>query len=93
VLEIITGKGPTTSIPNKDGEDFYDESLITWVREKRRKGSEFGLWAEQIVDPALGSNYDAKRVETLANVALDCVAEEKDVRPTMSQVVERLLSH
>jgi hypothetical protein len=41
----------------------------------------------------MGSNYDAKRMETLANVALDCVAEEKDVRPTMSQVVERLLSH
>jgi hypothetical protein len=31
-------------------------------------------------------------METLANVALDCVADDKDVRPTMSQVVERLLS-
>jgi len=88
VLEIITGKGP-----NKDEEDFSDESLVTWVREKRRKGSEFGGWVEQIVDPTLGSNYDAKRMETLVNVALDCVAEEKDVRPTMSQVVERLPSH
>ncbi|GAU27628.1 hypothetical protein TSUD_125740 [Trifolium subterraneum] len=62
-------------------------------REKRRKGLEVGCWVEQIVDPKLGSNYDVKRMETLANVALDCVVEEKDVRPTMSQVVERLLSH
>jgi hypothetical protein len=62
------------------------------VREKRIKGLEDGCWVEQIVDPKLGSNYDVKKMETLANVALDCVADDKDVRPTMSQVVERLLS-
>jgi serine/threonine protein kinase len=93
VLEIITGKSPTSSIQFKDGEELCHERLVTWVREKRRKGLEVGCWVEQIVDPNLGSNYDVKRMETLANVALDCVAEEKNVRPTMSQVVERLLSH
>jgi hypothetical protein len=93
VLEIITGKSPTSGIQFKDGEELCHERLVTWVREKRRKGLEVGCWVEQIVDPNLGSNYDVKRMETLANVALDCVAEEKNVRPTMSQVVERLLSH
>ncbi|PNX93797.1 LRR receptor-like serine/threonine-protein kinase HSL2 [Trifolium pratense] len=93
LLEIITGKSPTIGIQIKDGEELCHERLVTWVREKRRKGLEVGYWVEQIVDPNLGSNYDVKRMETLANVALDCVAEEKDVRPTMSQVVERLLTH
>lgn len=93
VLEMITGKSPTTGIQIKDGEELCHERLVTWVREKRRKGIEVGCWVEQIVDPALGSNYDVKKMETLANVALDCVVEEKDIRPTMSQVVERLLSH
>ncbi|KAK2440677.1 putative receptor protein kinase ZmPK1 [Trifolium repens] len=93
VLEIIAGKSPTSSIQFKDGEELCHERLVTWVREKRRKGLEVGCWVEQIVDPNLGSNYDVKKMETLANVALDCVAEEKNVRPTMSQVVERLLSH
>ncbi|CAL5202599.1 unnamed protein product [Lathyrus oleraceus] len=91
VLEMITGKSPTTGIQIK--EELCHERLVTWVREKRRKGLEVGCWVEQIVDPKLGSNYDVMKMETLANVALDCVADDKDVRPTMSQVVERLLSH
>ncbi|KAK2375205.1 putative receptor protein kinase ZmPK1 [Trifolium repens] len=90
VLEMITGKSPTTDIQIK--EELCHERLVTWVRENRRKGLEVGCWVEQIVDPKLGSNYDVKKMETLANVALDCVEEDKDVRPTMSQVVERLLS-
>jgi serine/threonine protein kinase len=90
VLEMITGKSPTTDIQIK--EELCHERLVTWVRENRRKGLEVGCWVEQIVDPKLGSNYDVKKMETLANVALDCVADDKDVRPTMSQVVERLLS-
>jgi hypothetical protein len=50
-------------------------------------------WVEQIIDHAVESNYDIVKLETLAMVALDCVEEEKDLRPTMSQVVERLQSH
>ncbi|CAL5202596.1 unnamed protein product [Lathyrus oleraceus] len=91
VLEMITGKSPTTKIQIK--EELCHERLITWVREKRRKGLEVGCWVEQIVDPKLGSSYDVEKMETLANMALDCVADEKNVRPTMSQVVERLLSN
>ena len=48
---------------------------------------------EQIVDPTLGSDYDVEQMEILTTVALECVEEEKDVRPSMSQVVERLQSH
>ncbi|CAK8565651.1 unnamed protein product [Lathyrus sativus] len=91
VLEMITGKSPITGIQTK--EEVCHERLVTWVREKKRKGLEVGCWVEQIVDPTMESNYDVKKMETLANVALDCVGEDKDVRPTMSQVVERLLSH
>ncbi|RDX99392.1 hypothetical protein CR513_17557, partial [Mucuna pruriens] len=41
---------------------------------------------------AIGPNYDVN-MEILAAVALDCVEEDKDVRPTMKQVVEMLQSH
>jgi len=94
VLEMITGKSPTTCIQiTDDGIVSHNERLVTWVREKRRKVSEVGCWVEQIVDPALELNYDFAQLETLAVVALACVEEEKNVRPTMSQVVERLQSH
>ncbi|XP_003599324.2 putative receptor protein kinase ZmPK1 [Medicago truncatula] len=94
VLEMITGKSPTTCIEiTDDGIVSHNERLVTWIKEKRRKESEVGCWIEQIVDPALGLNYDIVQLKTLAVVALDCVEKEKDVRPTMSQVVERLQSH
>ncbi|XP_058782012.1 putative receptor protein kinase ZmPK1 [Vicia villosa] len=94
VLEMITGKSPTTCIQIlEDGIVSHNKRLVTWVREKRRTVSEVRCWVEQIVDPSLGSNYDIVNLETLATVALDCVEEEKHVRPTMSQVVERLQSH
>ncbi|KAK7305469.1 hypothetical protein VNO77_43375 [Canavalia gladiata] len=91
VLEMITGKRPMTDIT--DAVEPRHEMLVTWVREKRRKRSQVASWVEQIVDPALGSNYDINQMETLAMLALDCVEEEKDTRPTMSQIAERLQSH
>ena len=48
---------------------------------------------EQIIDPAIGLNYDVSKMEILVKVALDCVQEDKDARPTMSKVVEMLHSH
>lgn len=89
VLEMITGKSPTMmNIEGVDGEGTYNGRLITWVREKKRST----CWVEQILDPAIGNNYDLSKMEILVRVALDCVEEDRDIRPTMSQVVEMLQS-
>ncbi|GAU35305.1 hypothetical protein TSUD_389300 [Trifolium subterraneum] len=64
-----------------------DGRLVTWVREKRRSSIS---WLEEIVDPNIGVNYDKSKIEILAKVALDCVVDERDSRPTMSRVVEML---
>ncbi|XP_027337604.1 putative receptor protein kinase ZmPK1 [Abrus precatorius] len=96
VLEMITGKSPTTGVQITEigTESHHHERLVTWVRDKRRTGSEMASsWVDQIVDPALGSNYDVNKMEILATVALECVEEQKDERPSMSQVAERLQSH
>ncbi|KAH1241409.1 hypothetical protein AAZX31_07G103000 [Glycine max] len=96
VLEMITGRSPTTGVrvTELEAESHHDERLVTWVREKKMKASEVGsTWVDRIVDPALGSNYDMNQMEILATVALECVDEDKDVRPSMSQVAERLQNH
>ncbi|KAK7350373.1 hypothetical protein VNO77_08921 [Canavalia gladiata] len=93
VLEMITGKSPTTGVQmtELEAQSHHHERLVTWVREKRRKGLEVASsWVDQILDPALGSDYDVDKMEILATVALECVEEEKDERPSMSQVAERL---
>ncbi|TKY66098.1 putative receptor protein kinase ZmPK1 [Spatholobus suberectus] len=88
LLEMITGKSPTTDIRTFDGTEPHNGRLVTWVREEKRRTS----WVKQILDPSIGPNFDVNKMEILATVALDCVEEDKDVRPTMKQVVEMLQS-
>jgi len=88
LLEMITGKSPAAGGQNTDGEESYNGRVVAWVREKRRGAS----WLDHIIDPAIQTNYDESKMELLAKVALDCVEEDKDIRPTMSQVVEMLQS-
>ncbi|XP_028797222.1 putative receptor protein kinase ZmPK1 [Neltuma alba] len=103
VLEMITGRSPTMMGGQSDeGEEAHNERLVTWVREKRKtttseeEGSpSSSCWVEQIIDAAIGSEFEVekKKMETLASGALKCVEEDKDARPSMSQVVEMLQSH
>ncbi|KAK7373675.1 hypothetical protein VNO80_07091 [Phaseolus coccineus] len=88
LLEMITGKSPTMGVQNIDGEEWYNGGVVAWVREKRKGRS----WLDHIIDPAIQTNYDESKMELLTKVALDCVEEDKDIRPTMSQVVEMLRS-
>nr|XP_007134559.1 hypothetical protein PHAVU_010G057400g [Phaseolus vulgaris]ESW06553.1 hypothetical protein PHAVU_010G057400g [Phaseolus vulgaris] len=77
LLEMISGRSPTTGVQftESESESGHHERVVTWVREKKRKGSEVGAsWI-------------------LATVALECVKEEKNVRPNMSQVTQRLQNH
>ncbi|KDP43829.1 hypothetical protein JCGZ_23037 [Jatropha curcas] len=92
VLEMITGRSPSMAgYGDNDGEEVENMRLVEWVMEKKRRASETSIWVKEIVDPVLGVNYDAKKMESLIRVALKCVGESKDGRPTMSQVVEMIL--
>ncbi|KAF5468198.1 hypothetical protein F2P56_012372 [Juglans regia] len=92
VLEMVTGKGPTRGVHAIDsGGEPEPKTLVTWVREKRNGTATMASLLEEIVDPVLENNYDMGKMETLVAVALQCVEEEKDRRPSMSQVAEMLL--
>jgi serine/threonine protein kinase len=101
VLEIVTGKGPSRSVHVStkrrsvhaihDGGEIEHKRLVTWVREKMNKAAENTSLLEEIIDPVLEGKYEISKMETLVGVALQCVQEDKDARPTMSQVVEMLL--
>ncbi|KAI9074544.1 hypothetical protein K1719_043488 [Acacia pycnantha] len=90
VLEMITGKRLRV-----DGPDHsHHGRLVTWVNEKKKKGkeNETSSWVEQIIDPTVEGSFDMKKVEVLVTVALQCVVEDRDARPSMSHVVEMLQS-
>ncbi|KAL4649555.1 hypothetical protein ACB092_01G021900 [Castanea dentata] len=92
VLELVTGKCPSRSVLDvDDGGEAKHKRLVTWVREIMNKVAANTCSLEEIIDPMLEGKYDMGKMEILVWVALQCVKEEKDERPTMSQVVDMLL--
>lgn len=47
----------------------------------------------EIVDSNMDGEYDTGKMEVLVSVALQCVEEDMNARPTMKQVVELLTGH
>ncbi|XP_054799859.1 putative receptor protein kinase ZmPK1 [Prosopis cineraria] len=91
VLEMITGKSPMGIhiLENKEGMD--QRRLLTWVKEKMNAdGPTSKSWTEEVADPNMQGKYDPDKVELLVKVALRCVEDNMDERPSMSQVVEML---
>ncbi|KAK9161967.1 hypothetical protein Syun_002869 [Stephania yunnanensis] len=105
VLELITGRSPATlnaAAVNVDGSEHQNHryhQLVTWVREKNINASsssndhDIASTIEEILDPRVDAQYSMAKMEVLLTVALQCVQEEKDRRPTMSKVVEMLTRH
>ncbi|KAF2290041.1 hypothetical protein GH714_001223 [Hevea brasiliensis] len=85
LLEMVTGKSPTV--------DIEDRRLVSWVKENIKGASAMDLSMERIVNPNVEGNYDKTQMKILVGVALKCVNEDKDTRPTMRQVVEMLLQY
>ncbi|XP_050266296.1 putative receptor protein kinase ZmPK1 [Quercus robur] len=92
VLEMVTGKGPSRNVHAiNDGGEAEHKMLVTWVREKMKKAASNTSSLEEIIDPMLEGKYDMVKMKALVQVSLQCVEEDKDARPTMSQVVEMLI--
>lgn len=95
VLEMVTGKSAAAA--GSDGIETngaIDEhkSLVKLAREEMIIANNgVTSWIKEIIDPKLKGNYDQAKMEALVSVALQCVEEDKDARPTMSTVVEKLL--
>ncbi|CAN6486786.1 unnamed protein product [Victoria cruziana] len=87
VLELVTGRSSMGfQHIGENGEVGYRQ-LIPWIREMVRMNRN---WVEEITDTQLHGMYDNSSVEILIKVALQCVAEERELRPTMSQIVDSI---
>lgn len=88
VLEMLTGKSPAEIFQAVEGgAETQKKMTVTWVREKMTNG-EFPKEETQ-----MGAKFDKGKLELLVRVALQCLEEDRDARPTMSQVVEILVRH
>ncbi|GFZ10215.1 hypothetical protein Acr_21g0008140 [Actinidia rufa] len=93
VLEMITGKSPLGAYTAFDGEEEENRSLVSWVKKKMQGAASEASWIEEIVGPIMSGGYDMNKMGTLVRVAMQCVEEDRERRPTMKEVVEMLLCH
>ena len=91
---MVTVKSPNVLYISDSGETREHKRLVTLVREYINIGiATRKSWIEEIIDPMMAGKYDHAKIELLVKVALQCMAENKDERPTMNEVVEMLLSY
>ncbi|KAK1407669.1 hypothetical protein QVD17_39290 [Tagetes erecta] len=93
VLEMITGRSPTCDQTVDYNEIVEQKRLVDWVRGKvhEASGSLTKTQVKEILDPMINEEFEDVQVKKLLRVALQCVEEDKDARPTMSEVVKMLL--
>ncbi|XP_031503093.1 putative receptor protein kinase ZmPK1 [Nymphaea colorata] len=87
VLELVTGQSSIGFQRISENGELGNKKLIPWIREMVRMNQN---WVEEIADPQLFGMYDHSSMEILIKVALQCIEEERDVRPSMSQVVDSI---
>ncbi|KAK7351615.1 hypothetical protein VNO77_11196 [Canavalia gladiata] len=93
VLEMISGRSPTEIQSVENSRGIEQRRLVSWVTETINSAPTNEFWMEEIVDPVLEGHYDVSQVQILIKVALQCVEDDMNQRPSMSQVVEMLHSH
>ncbi|GJS90165.1 putative receptor protein kinase ZmPK1 [Tanacetum coccineum] len=93
MLEMITGKSPLCMHQADDENCKTEHGLVNWVRDKIHEfdGSLTESWVDKIVDPSIRSEYDRSTMENLVKIALQCAEEDREARPSMSQVVDVLI--
>ncbi|XP_057787163.1 probable receptor-like serine/threonine-protein kinase At5g57670 [Salvia miltiorrhiza] len=78
LLELVSGKRPV---------DSSHQSLHSWAKPILTRGD-----LKEVIDPRLGDDYNVVQLNRLAFAASLCIRASPIWRPTMSEVVEVILS-
>uniref|UniRef100_A0A453FIF2 non-specific serine/threonine protein kinase n=1 Tax=Aegilops tauschii subsp. strangulata TaxID=200361 RepID=A0A453FIF2_AEGTS len=85
LLELITGRKPIMA-----SSDHQPETLATWAKPLLTKALEEENY-EELIDPELGTNYDAYDMARLVACAAAAVRQTARSRPRMAQQIVRYL--
>ncbi|XWS24184.1 hypothetical protein CRYUN_Cryun28dG0079100 [Craigia yunnanensis] len=92
ILELITGRNPTIGVPAVETSgEVWHQTIEAWVKGKKIGAAATTSWVEELIDPAMGYDYDRNKLENLLQVAIKCTEADRHARPSMSQVVQMLL--
>lgn len=82
VLELITGKKPVEKL-----EDGKKRDIVQWVTPFLEQGN-----IEDLVDHNIASGkFEFAQLKVVLNVAMECINNNREKRPTMKQVIKVLM--
>ncbi|OMP03917.1 S-locus glycoprotein [Corchorus olitorius] len=86
-------RNPAMGVPAVDTDGkVWHQRLEAWVKRKKDGAAGENPWVEELIDTAMGYDYDRNKLENLLEVAIKCTEADRHARPSMSQVVQMLLS-
>ncbi|KAK6231674.1 hypothetical protein SCA6_001747 [Theobroma cacao] len=71
--------------------EVWHQSLEEWVKGKKNGAAATTSWVVELIDPAIGYDYDRNKLENLLEVAIKCTEADRHARPSMSRVVQMLV--
>ncbi|XAR72125.1 Non-specific serine/threonine protein kinase [Bertholletia excelsa] len=91
ILELLSGEEPLRYILDDDIGGYKRISVIDTAKEAVEGGGDGGRGRlRRWIDERLKDSYPVEVAEKMVRVGLDCVAEDPDRRPDMSQVAGRI---
>nr|XP_043632742.1 receptor-like serine/threonine-protein kinase NCRK isoform X2 [Erigeron canadensis] len=84
LLELISGRHPIYKSPDKG-----EESLVIWATPLLQDSKRV---SKELPDPRLKGNFEEEELQVMAYLAKECLLLDPDARPTMSEVVQILLT-
>ncbi|KAI7737049.1 hypothetical protein M8C21_009040 [Ambrosia artemisiifolia] len=85
LLELISGRHPIYKSADKGGE----ESLVIWATPLLHDSKRV---SKELPDPRLKGKFEEEELQVMAYLAKECLLLDPDARPTMSEVVQILLT-
>ncbi|CAN6214955.1 unnamed protein product [Urochloa humidicola] len=91
LLELVKGvRVSSWAVENEKQVEMSIRFFAEVLREKLARKDQ--SWLLEIVDSRLGGKFNYLQAAKVLKIAVSCVEEERSKRPSMSQVLETLLS-
>ncbi|KAJ3668918.1 hypothetical protein LUZ60_010868 [Juncus effusus] len=90
LLELVRGKRVSGWAAEGDQKEFYEEMRVLVHKLNERHEIEES-WISDFVDPRLGGELDKRQAQGMIEIALSCLKEDRNARPSMDCVVQMMM--
>ncbi|RCV14970.1 hypothetical protein SETIT_3G021200v2 [Setaria italica] len=95
LLELIRGHrlSDWVVVGGREEDVHMDlQLLVAWLKVKMKSDDERASWMEEFIDPRLRGDFSHLQAAAMLEMAVSCVDDDPNSRPSMNAVLQKLLS-